>query len=232
MPSEQFLEELRAAINSKIIISISGESGTGKTSLIVFLIATYLQEENHNEKKCIWIQASEFFPKKRLCSMFSIQVSDFLLQNIYIAPTRPFNSYLSQQQFLEKISHHNYIFPPDLKYIVIDNISHHLRLEASNCQDIQQRVFLLDTFYNSALFPLILKCQREKIKLFLVHEVSFDVTQNENRKFFYKLYDRINGLDIILKKDHFSNNKSIELSGKEIELSAKLIISERGFSFS
>ena len=54
---------LKKLINRKSIISISGSSGTGKTSLSEFLIGNLLIE---NEGCCMWIQASEAFPKKRL----------------------------------------------------------------------------------------------------------------------------------------------------------------------
>jgi len=51
---------------------------------------------------------------------------------------------------------------------------------------------------------------------------------NKNLK---KLYDRIRDLDIVLKKSHFSLDKSVELFNNRLKLAAKVKISEGGFNF-
>jgi RecA/RadA recombinase len=161
------LEELDAILQRNCIVSISGESGTGKTTLGLFLVAYTLVKKERINNSCLWIQASEEFPKKRLISMYEDdrELCNYLLNNIYIAPKKIFYSYLDQTQFLSKIASGNSFLPPDLNYIVIDNISHHLRFQFSNSRDIKPRMTLLDEFYNNILCPLVLRCQRENIPL-------------------------------------------------------------------
>ncbi|MHA2260751.1 MAG: hypothetical protein ACXACO_22520 [Promethearchaeota archaeon] len=226
-----FLEKLNKVIQSNTVISISGEGGTGKSTLALYLISTKLIAERIGSESCVWIQASDFFPKKRLLSMFPDNNGEFLLQNIFVAPEKPFSSYSAQSTFLQKLSQNDYSLPPTSKYIVIDNISHHLRLTASNCNNAQERILLLNDFYNSALFPLILKCQREETSLFLVHEVSYDINLQKNRKFFYKLYDRIRSVEIVLLKSHFNSERSIELYTNGLKSTAGVKISENGLTF-
>lgn len=79
------------------VVSISGESGTGKTSFALYLVGNMVNDPSC----CIWIQASEFFPKARLTSMFQNdqQKKDYLLKNTLIAPPRPFQSYSDQTNY-------------------------------------------------------------------------------------------------------------------------------------
>ena len=154
------------------VISISGASGTGKTSLALYLIAEILKKSESS----VWIQASEPFPKKRLETMYNAQRAKlkFLLNQIYITPGKIFSSYLNQSHFLEKFVSDEYVYPPDLRFVVIDNVSHHLRFYLSTMTKIKDKTLLLDEFYDLLLYPLIIRCQREKITLILIHEVSFN----------------------------------------------------------
>ncbi|MFX1375184.1 MAG: hypothetical protein ACFFA0_05175 [Promethearchaeota archaeon] len=76
------------------------------------------------------------------------------------------------------------IFPPHLKFIVINSISYNLLYELSNKQDIKEKVFLLDQFCENLLYPLILSRQRENITLLLIHEVPFNISTQQNSAFF------------------------------------------------
>ena len=53
-------------LKERRIISISGESGTGKTTLALQLVASALTREGLTKNQAVWVQASEQFPKKRL----------------------------------------------------------------------------------------------------------------------------------------------------------------------
>lgn len=64
------IASLFEVLNERRIISISGESGTGKTTLALQLISSGLTQEESSEDKALWIQASELFPKKRLHSLY------------------------------------------------------------------------------------------------------------------------------------------------------------------
>jgi len=208
------------------VVSVSGESGTGKTSLALFLVGKSLANGNVYKGSCFWIQASEQFPRRRLVSMYddNSKKSDYLLDNIYITPSKVIPSYSEQTELLRKIANESYLFPPNLRFIVIDNISNHLRFEISKVDDIRKRTFILDDFYDNVLSLLILRCQREKITLILLHEVSFNVKLQKTLPFFHSLYKRIKGVNIFLEKSPVSKERvmNIEIRKKIASLYFKL----------
>lgn len=192
-------------------ISISGKSGTGKTILALQLISTILTERLL-ENSCVWIQTSELFPKKRLLSLYKTSPGklDYLLKNIFVIPrNKPFSNYKEQSTFFNELG--TLLLPSNVKFMVIDNISHHLRLAVSLSSDIKRRVILLDQFFSSQLFPLIMRCLREKIILILIHEVSFNPSSGKTQPFFNKLYSRIQTVSITLSKNFRSNIKKMEI---------------------
>ncbi|GAH49495.1 unnamed protein product [marine sediment metagenome] len=77
------------------LISIAGKSGTGKTTLALQFISTLMTLEKPYRDQCVWIQASEQFPKKRLRTLFE-SYSDkvnYVLKNIFVAPgIKPFSN--------------------------------------------------------------------------------------------------------------------------------------------
>ena len=221
-PLIPYLEKL---ISNHSVASISGESGTGKTSFTIYTVGSLINDPSC----CVWIQASEMFPKNRLKAMFQGDgdKANYLLKNILIGPQRPFQSYSDQLSFF--LPFIDSLFPPDLKFIVIDNISHHLRYELSSKTEIREKVRLLDEFYESILYPLILKCQRENVILMLIHEVSYDVNSQQNRPFFHKLYDRIKGLQIILNKSLFSKERTMDIDTGKRTVSFGFKMEEDGF---
>ncbi len=193
-------------------ISISGKSGTGKTILALQFVSTILTGEKPYENSCVWIQASELFPKKRLLSLYKTSPGklDYLLKNIFVIPrNKPFSNYKEQSTFFNELG--TLILPSNLKFIVIDNISHHLRFAASLTSDIKRRVILLNQFFSSQLFPLIMQCLRENIILILIHEVSFNPSSGKTQPFFNKLYSRIQTVSITLSKNFRSNVKTMEI---------------------
>ena len=103
------------------IINIYGESGTGKTTLALQLIANYLLTMKRNEPSCIWVQASEQYPKKRLNSMYAHETDklNYLEKNIYLLPKKTISSYYKQNKVLEKLFNPS-IIPFGLKIIVIE----------------------------------------------------------------------------------------------------------------
>lgn len=220
-------------LRERRIISISGESGTGKTTLALQLIASALTKEDASDYQAVWVQASEQFPKKRLHAFFKNSPDAYkaLLKRIFIHPgTTPFLSYQTQSVFLTNLSY--IILPFNAKYIVIDNISHYLRFAASCCSDVRQKMALLDEFFSSQLFPIIMRCLREGIVLILIHEVSFDPALGKNQPFFNKLYSRINSVNVSLSKPFGSKVKSMELASRDevISKGVKYEIKARGIS--
>ena len=213
------------------IVSISGKSGLGKTTLALQVVSSYLISKVSSGHHCVWIQASEQFPKKRLLSLFKgySEKADFLLKNIFVYPTKgPFPKYREQSDFFRKLG--DIMLPIDTKFIVIDNVSHHLRFAASLYSDIKRKGVLLDEFFGSQLFPLIMRCLRENITLILIHEVSFDPNLGRTRPFFNKLYSRINSVNICMSKTFNSGIKQVEITvrGHEDEIKIPYKIKDRG----
>ncbi len=220
-------------LKERRIISVSGESGTGKTTLALQLIASGLTQKDALDDQVVWIQASEQFPKKRLRTLFKNSKGKFdsLLKKIFLYPvSSPFLSYEDQSAFLTSLG--SIILPFNTKYLVIDNISHHLRFAASCCSNIKQKIALLDEFFASQLFPLIMRSLREEIVLILLHEVSFDPKIGKNQPFFNKLYSRINSVNVNLLKSFNSSTKRMELLSRDEEIltGLKYKIEDRGIS--
>ena len=223
---------IRKLLSHNNIISISGESGTGKTTLSLYLVGNLLAYDKSFTDSCIWIQASEIFPKKRLTQIFecNLEKLKYIQNNIFVQPAqKPIKSFEEQKTIIETIINPSTILPPSLKYIVIDNISHHLRYKL---QHTTNWISLLDRFYDEQLFPLILFCKREHIHLILIHEVTYSPKLDRTRPFFYKLYDRIDKIDIVLHKVFNSDKKTMEISHNHFHWTIQYIIEHKGISIS
>ncbi|MCK4859221.1 MAG: AAA family ATPase, partial [Candidatus Omnitrophica bacterium] len=131
------------------LISISGKSGTGKTTLALHFVSTLMTLEKPYRDQCVWIQASEQFPKKRLRSLLKSNPDkvNYVLKNVFIAPgIKPFSDYQEQSAYFRQLK--TTIFPNNVKFIVIDNISHHLRFAVSSQSGFKERRVLLDEFFS------------------------------------------------------------------------------------
>lgn len=185
------------------IISISGPSGSGKTTLALQLISNLIQL--NKEEKCIWVQASEPFSKKRLEALLSGNSTqkNYVLKNTFIfPPDHVISSYQEQLDLLMSLAYREY--PPGIKYFVVDNISHHLRLYLSLQRNITQRSKVVNRFFDEALFPLIMRFKRENITFLMIHEISQDPNNGATHPFFHKLFNRVQAI-------HFSFQESIRL---------------------
>jgi RecA/RadA recombinase len=210
-----FMREFRKLFSHENIISISGESGTGKTTLALDMVGNLITSNKQAFSSCIWIQASEYFPKKRLTQMFKNHPNNLrgVNENIFIIPKRnPVSTYEAQSKTIQTIFNSTSMLPPNLKFIVIDNISHHLRFKIAQSNDFSYKASVLDDFYESQLLPLILFCQRNDITLILIHEVSFNPNSMKNRPFYHKLYDRMKTVEIILNNIYNDSQKEMKLS--------------------
>ncbi|MFX1364521.1 MAG: AAA family ATPase [Promethearchaeota archaeon] len=207
-----FITKIKKLISYNNIISISGKSGTGKTTLSLYLVGNLLTYCQNNIESCIWIQASEIFPKKRLSQLFTNtpEKLDYIKNNIYLSPgNKLILSLEEQKKIIHTIMKPSTVLPPSLRYIVVDNISHHLRYSLQHNTDVYN---LLNTFYDKQLLPFILFCKREDIQLILIHEVTYSPKSDRIRPFLYSLYDRIEKIDISLHNIFNSNKKKMEIS--------------------
>ncbi len=204
---------LSSLVSHSNLISISGESGTGKTTLGLQIVGHLLTENSPYQYQCIWIQASEPFPKQRLGSLYASDTHKlkYLQKNILVFPGEScFSTYEVQQEHLKTFA--DRILPPNLRVILIDNISHHLRYWLMQQNNISERSRILDDFYSSNLLPLIMRCQREEIYLVLIHEVSYNVKERETRPFFSQLYHRLEMAHIVLSKGLETQLKSLTIN--------------------
>jgi len=205
-----FFEGFGKLCSYRNIISISGESGTGKTTLALNLVDHLIGVED----SCIWVQASELFPKKRLYQMLENYPErlEYVNESIYVIPgDSVIQSYKDQAQIMEKIVSMSAVLPPNLSVIVIDNISHHLRFVVGQNNNISEISRIMDEFYDTQIWPLILFCKRNDLILILIHEVTFVPSIAMTRPFFYKLYDRIKTIDLVLSNVINSNRKTLSI---------------------
>lgn len=211
---ETIFRGLEQLISVKKIVSIAGSSGTGKTTFALQLIGNLLTQYRHFNYSCIWIQASEIFPNRRFNKIFEFfpEKLCYLKEHIFITPKKSIcKNYHTQRRTIENIVNRSMILPPDLKFIVIDNISHHLRYQIFKVDDLYRKISILNDFFNSFLLPLILLCMKENIVLILIHEVSYDINLAKKVPFFYKLYERIDSIIIRLTQYFKTNDKKMDV---------------------
>jgi len=214
------------------VISISGESGTGKTTFALQLIGRYLTWEEPFTDTCVWIQASEMFPFRRLTQLFGQKKSlEYIQENIFVIPPHiPIHTYKQQTSLIQHLLEPSNIVPPSLKFVVIDNISHHLRyklIQYNNPKDVSS---LLDSFYETQLMPLMLFCKQNEMILIMIHEVTYSPMYQCNRPFFYKLYDRIDMINIVLSKVYSHKVRALQIIYDETEWNFKYSIDPNGIS--
>jgi len=222
-------DQLREIISEYKIISIIGESSTGKTTLALQLIANLMNLDEKTTKKAIWIQASEKFPKKRLITMYQNhpKVVSNLLRRIYVIPKeKTFSDISTQSKFFRNFK--NLALPPRIKYLVIDNISHHLRFAQANISDFKAKLKFMDEFFTQELFPLIMFILRENYYLFLIHEVSFDPKLGQLRAYNNQLFERIKGIEICLSNLVRSKLKMMSISIDGVHKQFTYEISDQG----
>jgi archaellum biogenesis ATPase FlaH len=213
------------------ILSVSGESGTGKTTLALQLIGTLLSKDEIYNDSCIWVQANEKFPVRRLMQIFdaSPQKLEYIRNNIYTIPQKGLiHTYEEQASILNKIINPEFNKPPNLRFIVIDNISHHLRYRLTHYNTPKDVLSLLDSFYDTLLMPLIIFCKRNKVILVLIHEVTYSPKLEKVKPFFYKLYDRIRTIDIVLSKINNDEKKNLLMRFNRTKWKFQYVLKQNG----
>lgn len=226
----EFFKGITKLFTYNNIVSVSGESGTGKTTLALYLVGNCLEEG----EQCIWIQASELFPIKRLDPLFEKHPKKLnsLRENIFVIPkNRVIANYVEQCTLFQNLLIETAILPPNLRFIVVDNISHQLRYRISQYNDISHSSKMLNEFYENQMMPLILFCKRNNLVLILIHELTFVPSLSRTRPFFYKLYDRLNTIDIVLHNALFGNKKKIQVSLDGGEWEFVYTIEQTGIAF-
>ena len=227
------LSGLLGLISTNKVVSIAGKSGTGKTTLTQMFVGNLLTYFGPEEYSCIWVQASELFSSKRAKSIFKDpEAIKYILDNIYpYPPKRACQNFEEQAYILNRIHKYPNNLPPDLKCVVIDNISHHLRYKISIHSNIGINSQIKDDFYSNQLFPLIMFCVRNDILLFLIHEASYDPNSNETKAFYHKLYDRIEQLHIFLELNRHNQIFEMRFKSKAVQGTSSYKIEDEGLVF-
>lgn len=213
-------------------INIFGEAGTGKTTFALQLVNSLLSYPELSDISSIWIQASESFPSKRLKTLHSNDqfLLHHLLHHIFIIPKKPTSDYYQLNSLLANLSTFQRRIPPNTQALVIDNISHHLRYELTQFSEIVDKVAILDDFFDSVIVPLTFFCEESRITLILIHEVSYNPNKDETIMFNHQLFDRINSLDIELKKDLFTGKYYIHFHTEYSTKSFQYTLRQKGIS--
>lgn len=213
--------------NNSQIIQISGAAGSGKSTLTQFIVGTLVDMEETSS--VLWINASSGFSNKRLEDIFKSDPQQLskLKENILVANAL---SYFDQQMLLNKICSENYIFPPDIKFIVVDSISRNFRLELAKCEDMKVRVKLVNQFFSEQIYPLEMLCARLNAILILVHDSSYNPNLEKNKKFLSNLFERIKSIDIELAHND-CEEKQIYLKYHNIRFSSFYSLTKNGFEF-
>jgi hypothetical protein len=227
-----FFKGIRKLLAHHNLISISGESGTGKTTLALQLIGTLLTSKEPYSDSCIWIQASEQFSLKRLIQIFQENKKklEYIQNSIYTTPQKSLIHTYEQQALIINQIIGPAALPPFVKYLVIDNISHHLRYKLTQYSSPKDISSLLNIFYETQLMPLILFCKIYEITLVLIHEMTYSPKLDKLKPFFYKLYDRIRTVDIILSNLYNSEGKNLKILFDNLERNFQYRLENRGIT--
>jgi hypothetical protein len=200
-------EQILQIFETSPILNIYGKSGTGKSSLVQYIIGKILRKEPRFYG--IWFKASESFSTIRLKSLFPDNPQ--ILDKFYLLPrNHPCETLAEQSNYLSRIATGDLTLPPFINYLIIDNISHHLRRESAELP-IRQHMFMKNKFFESSLLPFIFFCQRQDINLILIHEATQIPSNKEKingllnaeeiiRPYFHKLFEKIISTTLYLEK--------------------------------
>lgn len=207
LTNESILKGLLKLLEKDSVINVLGKAGTGKSSLMQFLLGNWLTR--HERNKIVWVQACDMFSKKRYINFFGS--TSGALRNFLLIPARALGSLEEQDRLLKRIADRDLLLPPNVRFLVIDNISRHLRTEMSKTRDVAKACSTQNAFFNETIFPLTMFLMKEGITLILVHEVSYNPKLNRETMFFHGLYDNVRASMIHLKQDLFTKDRTLEL---------------------
>ena len=220
LTQEDVVGILEHALDKRRILNIAGKSGTGKTTLAQLLVGNGMDLEEG--EKTVWIQASKTFPGKRFDQLFGDR-SAHLKENIFLIPNGPCDNMDAQLALISRIAAEDLMLPPGVRFMVIDNISHHLRYEVGNAK-ISEIKFLKNRFYNE-LQSLIFFGLREQITLVLTHEVSYNPEKDKTLPFCHKIYDKLDAVNVLLNKELGQEHFTLEfpMNGSRVEVRYRLM---------
>ncbi len=233
---KDLLEIISLILKRENVIHVKGKAGSGKTNLVLYLVYHLLGSRH----ACAWIQASEHFPVKRLkqLEIFYNNKSSSLHERFFIFPARSvLLSYEKQELLFQGLLEKYLPNIPYLKCMVVDNISHHLRLRLSMEEDMNIREVIINDFFEKQLVPLLFYCSFKNILVFLIHEFSTNPTTSQDNVFYSSLFERIKGVTLELFPPHLMEAHShgrlrrLIIHYNEKKISLKFEITDQGITF-
>lgn len=230
----RIISGFNSLISHNTVISISGSSGTGKSTLAQYLVGNYTLLETSIPVLCFWLQASQKFSKNRLKQLFGRDLERYsrVKESIFVSPReKPCSSYLEQSTLLIDLISKQHVFPNFLKFLVIDNISCHLRAEILNAPSFESKMHLQDDFFDDQLSKLVFMCFKMNVKLVLIHEMSYNPKKNENLPFLSNMYDRLGTTEFILESTFRKKYNMLTIKTGNFKKLFKFRIINEGFDW-
>ena len=141
------------------------------------------------------------------------------------------NSYEEQREILNQFQIYKVILPPNIRFIVIYNISYNLRFEINKSHNIADIPSIIDDFFCIQLFPLVIYCHRKQFTLILLHEITYNPKLDQNLKFLKNLYNQLDSLNVFLNDNPMDTYKKMEITIEDIKWFLNYLISNNGFIF-
>lgn len=224
------LKEVEPLLQDELLINITGQSGTGKTTFAMQYIGNMLSKE----RICLWFQAGEKFPKTRFLSLFTDDPGKrTVLNRILLIPGKHTVIDLGhQERLIQKITSSLLMNPEKIQTIVIDDISHHLRQQILRSEDIETTTELLDDFYSNQILPLIAFSHMHSIQLMLIHQSTYNPSKDKTEAFSSKLFSRISQtVWITLESNDFDGINTCKIQSEGINFEKKYLLDLHGIIF-
>ncbi|MEJ2251989.1 MAG: ATPase domain-containing protein [Candidatus Lokiarchaeota archaeon] len=223
------VKSIENMLQKESFINITGESGVGKTTFALQYVGKKLKKGSI----CIWVQASEKFPKNRFLDLFSCTSEETqMLGQIILTPGFSLIQNLDyQERIISEVIKKSKIRPFRIQFIVIDNISHHLRTQILRTSDIVKVSKYLDHFFTSQILPLVTLSHLSQTQIILIHESTYNPATDHVQPFSYKLFSRIDSVWIKLNYNRFKDAKVCSLESNDINEDYNYILDKHGLIF-
>ena len=174
------------------ILHIAGGYNTGKTILVKDLIATML-ETNPPTQNFFYLDADKKFPK----ALYEKSLPQKALQNRIFVSKIP-NSTKFAKTIRDLCSDRTPLKAGDV--IIIDSVSEFIKQNMAKIDDYAEWKAEVEYIKNSIIPQLIRLVIRQKIKLILVHHISYDPGEDASVPYYHDLFRLIKGMWLQMKK--------------------------------
>jgi len=175
------------------VLHVVGEDGVGKTTLILEIIQSYL--EQNLDARVFLLDSEKKFTKKRLRPLRSMS------DRIYHQNLRSGDQLYQNLQNLQNPKNPYTVTDiPMGSLLIIHSFSALMREDLAQVQDYLGYLRVITTMNSSILPQLISLAVKNRWHLILTHHVAFDPEFKENRPAFHSLLENVNGMWWFLQK--------------------------------